>query len=274
MKSFNRRRLRNGALLAITTVVLSAWIEWNRRELGSPSFVSGYLLLTCLIFLTSLHWRKRLPGLPLGSLSTWMQAHIYVGLLTVPLFLQHITWRLPNGRLEMALAALYFGVTLSGLWGLYLSRTYPRRLTKASEQYLFETIPALRSRLSHQARTLVQRAVQQSGSTTLADHYTGALGAFFEVPASPWTIWFSGTQRRREILQHLTQLQRYLSDTEKSLGEHLFRLTRKKDELEYQYTLQLILRGWIFLHLALTYSLLALVTVHTAMVHAFAGESL
>ncbi len=274
MKWFHRRRLRHLAFTVLATLLLLGLVEWERRRLGSPSFLSGYILLACLIFLTSLHWRKRLPGLPLGSMSTWMQAHIYVGLLTIPLFLQHMTWRLPNGRLELALAALYLGVTASGLWGLYLSRTYPRRLSKTSEQYLFETIPALRSRLSQQARTLVRQAVQQSGATTLADHYTGSLGAFFEVPASPWAIWMSGTKRRREILQDLTHLQRYLSDTEKSLGEHLFRLTRKKDELEYQYTLQLFLRGWIFAHLAMTYSLLVLVTIHTVMAHAFAGESL
>jgi len=48
-------------------------------------------------------------------------------------------------------------------------------------------------------------------------------------------------------------------------------LVRQKDGLDYHYALQLVLKGWLFTHIPLTYSLLLLTLVHVVLVFAFSG---
>ena len=70
-----------------------------------------------------------------------MQLHIYVGWSTFVVFGFHIGWKTPNGYLEGFLALLYLVVALSGVYGLFITRLVPKRLTAIGEEVVFERIP-------------------------------------------------------------------------------------------------------------------------------------
>ena len=131
--------------------------------------------------------RKKLPFLPLGSSTAWLQWHLYVGLGSVGLFALHAGATWPNGVLETALALVYLLTVASGLVGLYLTRTIPAQLARVGEEVIYERIPALRHAVRQQAGDVVLESVAASGATTLADFYLARLYDFFSSRAGHGT---------------------------------------------------------------------------------------
>ncbi len=73
------------------------------------------------------------------------------------------------------------------------------------------------------------------------------------------------------MLDDIDDMERYLNPKEREYSERLRALVRKKHELDYHYALQATLKGWLFVHIPLTYGLLILAAIHTVLVHAFSG---
>ncbi len=144
VKPFFLRRLAMTLMTVVIVAGILARIRLENEQLGHGSFWGGYLLLAAIFCLALFNWRKKLSFLPLGSASAWLQAHIYVALGTVPIFLQHVGWRWPNGILETTLFGLYALTTFSGMVGLYWTRQLPRRLSKLRQEVIYEQIPIYR----------------------------------------------------------------------------------------------------------------------------------
>ena len=106
----------------------------RERQLTSSSFATGYILLAAVLFLALYNVRKKLPFLPLGRSATWLQWHLYVGIASVGVFVLHAGLRWPTGILQTTLAACYVCTVVSGLVGLYLTRTIPAQLARVGEE--------------------------------------------------------------------------------------------------------------------------------------------
>lgn len=271
MRYFVRRRLTNAAatLLAVGAI---GWYA-RRLELGlrSSSFFTGWLLLAAVAFCALYNVRKRLPAAPLGSSAAWLQAHIYVAIGSVGVLALHVPWRWPNGWLEGTLFWLYAATIVSGVIGLYWSRTLPRRLSKVSEEVVYERIPMLRGQLRDRAQAAVLAAVRTGGATTLGEFYRDRLHDFFERRRGWRYRLLPDMNLRKQLLAELTEATRYLSEAERETAEHLFALVRRRDELDYHEALQWRLRAWLFVHIALTVPLLAGAALHAWLAHAYWG---
>jgi len=46
-----------------------------------------------------------------------------------------------------------------------------------------------------------------------------------------------------------------------------------KNNLDYQHALQMVLKGWLFVHIPLTYSLIVVAAVHGVLAYAFIDGS-
>src|SRR3954467_6410613 len=171
MTSFVRRRVRNIGATLIVVALIWLWTRSLEKRRIASSFTTGYLLIAAVLFLALYNLRKKLPFLPLGSSATWLQLHLYVGLASVGVFLLHVGLHMPNGVLEIALYTVYALTVLSGIVGLYLTRTIPAQLARVGEEVLYERIPALRRGVQHQAGEAVLESVAASGATTLGDFY-------------------------------------------------------------------------------------------------------
>ena len=274
MRKLVARRLRNTGIfiaLAVAVVVAEAILA---VQLYRTPFVTGWLLLVLIVGLTTYNIRKRLPFLPLGKSSSWLQIHIYTGLLSGVVFASHIHYHLPNGFFECALAAMYLGVFLSGVTGLFLTRVIPRRLASRGEEVIFERIPIFLKRLRDDVEQLVFDSASNVDSTAISDIYLNHLKSFFEAPRNVlWHVLHSGRPRRRLMLEINSQ-QRFLNNDEQSVMQSITDLVNVKDDLDYQFALQATLKVWLFVHAPLTYGLLVFVVYHLIMVYAFAGGNL
>lgn len=251
-------------LIVLGTAVTSASLE-------DPKKFTGWLLLGAVVFLALFNARKKLPFIPLGSAAAWLDLHVYVGWLTIGLFVLHIGMRMPDGALEGAIAILFIVVALSGVLGIFISRNFARRLTSEGEEVIFERIPAFRALLRREAEDLVHRSVSESGSATLADYYTARLKPFFDGPRNFMGHLFGSRRARFALQTEIGSLTRYLDESGRHFQAELAELVHRKVDLDHHYALQATLKGWLFVHIPLTYSMLILVGIHAVLAYAFSG---
>jgi hypothetical protein len=250
-------------VIAVSTRVY----EDNLRNAAWPT---GYVLMGMILFLAAFNVRKKLSFLPmLGSASTWMQLHIYIGILSGFLFGVHVSWRVPNGPFEMLLASL-FGLTFfSGCYGLIITRLLPKKIASLREQFIYERIPELKRRIALSAHRLVSGVETQN--ETLFRFYINRVAAFLNRPRSLAFNINPSNRECRRLVDDIAAMDRYLSPPEREISRTLMQYVREKDDFDYSWALQSRLKYWLFLHIALTFSLLVLMAFHVVMAHAFGG---
>jgi thiosulfate reductase cytochrome b subunit len=261
--------------MTLTTVVAVATVLFfgaYSRSLRDTSYVTGWVLVATLLFLALYNLRKKLTYPPLGSSSTWLQLHLYVGLLSIVVFAIHIGFTTPGGPLEIGLATLYIWVAASGLIGLFFSRFIPARLSVRGQEVLFERIPMFRRQLRDRSEELVLEAAKVSNSLTLSDFYRHRLAGFFDRPAHFWHHLVQSSRPLHRLMDEFNALDRYLDEQERQIAGQLAELIKSKDTLDYHRAMQGVLKGWLFVHLPLTYALFMFIAVHAVLVHAFSGS--
>ncbi|MBI3886477.1 MAG: hypothetical protein HY302_12220 [Opitutae bacterium] len=265
-----RRMIFQGCLLAASVATLWYYPAFaaSRPHLV---YLTGWGLLALMLYLTAYNARKKLPFLPLVSSRAWLQMHVYLGLFTGLVFLLHLRWHWPQGGFEATLALLFVGVTASGLLGWWLSNTMPKRLTTAGGEVPFERIPVIRRSLQLQAEKLVLTGIVPAGADTLADFYAARLAGFFSGPANFGAHLLGSRRPLNRLLSQLAEVDRFINATEKKTVAELVELVRQKDSLDFHRTAQLMLKGWLFVHIPLTYGLLVFSVVHVVIVYAFSG---
>lgn len=271
MKTLAARRTRNLGI-ATAAALLILWLsDVATTALRDVSRISGWGLLAMIAFLAAYNLRKKLALLPLGSSANWLQLHIYIGLLTAVVFGVHVNWKVPTGLVESILAALYSLVFTSGVAGLFLSRSLPKRLTTRGDEILFERIPVYRKRIQAEVETIVFAGLDESESTAIAQFYADRLRWFFSQPRNFWQHLVQSNRSRFGLLNEMQAYGRYLNDSEREMMTRLANCVEAKDDLDYQFSLQATLKYWLFLHVPLTYALLVFAVVHLFLVSAFSG---
>ena len=269
MRRFAGRRLRNVAIL----ILLAAGLVLLDRLLGltfrDAARTSGWLLLGMVVFLAGYNLFKKFPYLPLGSSAAWLQFHIYVGLLSVVIFGLHGGVSVPRGVFDAILAALYVSVAASGVFGLIVSRMFARRLTSRGGEILFDRIPRKLGLLRRAARRVVQRSLAETQSTLLPDFYIARLEPFFAAHRHLGHHLVHSSRPTNALVAEIRAQLRYLNEAESEYLTRVEGLVAEKDDLDYQYAHQAVLRYWLFMHVPLTYALLVFAVFHVILVHAF-----
>jgi hypothetical protein len=146
------------------TILASLW--FFAEGLRTPQWPGGSSLpgLTfgvaggLLILFEFLLWpRKKVRVWRIGRARAWMRAHIWLGLLTVPLLVYHSGLRL-GGTLSTTLMVLLAIVIVSGVWGLAVQQFLPRRmLNDVPAETIYSQIDYLVGQMSAEARVLIQK---------------------------------------------------------------------------------------------------------------------
>jgi hypothetical protein len=176
----NRSHLPWALLTAVVTLVLAAiYLEVFRqgsipnyipvsptlgvRPLGHRSVgatplgvVYGSAAFGIFIFAALLGGRKKVRHWRIGRAETWMRAHIWFSILTIPLVLFHCGFR-SGSMMTTGLLVLYAVVMLSGFYGLALQQFIPRQMmNRLTQEVIYDQIPYLRKKLAEHAREMVQ----------------------------------------------------------------------------------------------------------------------
>ena len=271
MKARVRRCWRNSALLVTASLAVIWAHALLRGVLPRLDYLTGWVLLGVILFLALYNGRKKIPFLPLGSSETWLQLHIYIGYLALVIFVVHGNYRWPSGGFEIALASVFGVVMLSGVGGLVLSRQIPRRLALRGGEVFFERIPAYRRAILDRAEKLAVDSTRQTEASTLLEFYTRDLREFFAARGRYLPHWFEDQSRVQRVLARVEDLKRFTNDSENQVLEEFAELVRERDRLDYHAALQGILKGWLFVHIPFTVSLLVFILAHIVLVFGFSS---
>lgn len=159
------------AVVILATIVCAAWFGWTWATSGRmpgggswPGLSFGIAAALICLFEAALvvrktSWfraRRTVLGIPLGTARTWMAAHIWLGLLAVPLVAMHAGFRF-GGTLSWLLAWVFIVVIVSGVFGLVLQNVLPRLLTEAvPDETIYSQIDVVGSQLAADAARLAR----------------------------------------------------------------------------------------------------------------------
>jgi hypothetical protein len=122
------------AFLIIATLGASVWYFLASRGASgwpggssAPGLTFGIVGGLLILFEFALWGRKKVRAWRIGRVQDWMVAHIWLGLLTVPLLVYHSGFRW-GGSLSTVLMVLFLVVIASGVWGLILQQVIPTRM--------------------------------------------------------------------------------------------------------------------------------------------------
>jgi hypothetical protein len=272
MTSFVVRRTFGIGLTVLAVVMLIAVSVFAQGNIGYTAHFSGWTLLALIVFLALYNVRKAVPYLPLGSSSTWLQLHIYVGFLTSALFAVHVGFSLPNGIFECLLALIYLSVFASGVLGLSMTRSFPARLTMLGNEVIFEQIPIVRREIQDRVEALVLVENSDTDSAMIAEFYRNHIRPFLLQHHDLTTQLRRGTSRRwHQLARAIEDQNRYLGDDERFVMDEVKQLVHRKFQLDTQYALQGALKVWLFFHIPAAWALLIFAFFHSMLVHAWSG---
>ncbi len=237
--------------------------------------------------------RKKVRTWRLGPARAWMQLHIWLGILAVPLILFHAGFRL-GGALTTTLMVLFAVVTLSGLFGLALQQYLPTIMTeRVPLETLVGQMDHVRQGLATDAYELVASVagVDPGGGRGAGAARRGAGGRCRRVPAigkrssasrlppSPLrkrhSSWRSTSARsaptscatraraRRRPTSGRWSCGRPRSGVPKL--ERLAAICEESYQLAVQRRLHDVLHGWLFVHAPLSFALFLLAAFHIVM---------
>jgi len=241
------------ALAAV--VVIGVWYALAARGgaprpgslLGHSLGVLGFLMMLSTETLYSL--RKHLRGFHYGRMRTWLQVHIFTGIVGPFLVLLHSAGKF-NG-LAGVLTLLTLVIVLSGLVGRYVYTAVPRNLDGT-----LVAICDLEAQIDEVDRELHALCAPELGMK---------LARVTSLPARPWQAMLF-----RPILSSgRREMDRLLSALDEGQQEHAERmrqlLTQRRRSLLHVYTWEVtrdLLSLWHSFHVPLSGALFALAGVH------------
>ena len=75
----------------------------------------------------------------------------------------------------------------------------------------------------------------------------------------------------RDLERELWALDRYANDREREILGEIQERIQLKEDLDYRWAQGIALKGWLFVHVPLTYALLVSIAVHVLLVFGFHG---
>ena len=271
-------RIVRGLLIAAISGGLF-WLVWiYGNGLRDPRYLDGWVLAGGMAMQVAFHIAKT-AGLSPKSATRWRKFHIFAGYLVIAAFISHSDFSLPDTGFEWALWTGFVLVTLSGILGTYLIWSQQaKRLIDDSVSY--DRIPALRAELELAFLRTVAETDPPSAAIDLpglpydawiSDLYATHLGDFFQGQRN-FTAHLIGSQRPlKRLTDAIDNLSRYVDQQSQAKLAFIRNLVVEKDRLDFARVSLGLTRGWLFVHVPVTYALIVLTVLHILVVYAFSS---
>lgn len=257
-----------GALISFGCIWLAVReINWM---VVHPSFLTGYILAILALSLGFLAIRKRLPGLPIGSASTWLKVHVTSGVVLLFVFWLHLGTIWPSGPFEQIFALSFYLLIGSGLVGRLLQKGLPLVLASTGGEVILERIPREVIRIREQIEDLLIECSAETGELSLALAYEESLAWYFRRPRFVLSSIFGLPRGRHWFNNQAAILERSLSSNQQPYLDQVKILASRKYFLDQHYALQNILKYWLFLHIPAAVFFYVFAIWHTVLVHIYA----
>ncbi len=212
----------------------------------------------------------------------WRKIHIFLGYLLIAAFISHSDFSLPDTGFEWALWTGFVLVTLSGIFGAYLAWSLKAK-GRIDERVSYDRIPALRAELARDVHAAVAETDPAAAADRLAgaaslphdawimDLYTNHLRDFFQGQRN-FTAHLIGSQRPlKRLTDEIDNLSPYVDQQSQEKLAAIKSLVVEKDRLDFARVYLGLTRGWLFVHVPVTYALIVLTVLHVLVVYAYSS---
>jgi hypothetical protein len=268
------RWLKVAVVLNLAAIAAFWWVfiqTGTRLEHAGGTWL-GYTLGTIgaliIVWLTLIGIRKRAMTAGHWSLKAWVSAHVYLGLSLIVVVTLHTGFQF-GLNIHTAAYLLMLLVIGSGIMGVIAYIYLPVRLSDArgdlTKKQMIEILHSLDRRILETAQSLDQaqaRAVQLSLDKTII------VGSLRQRLANSYAYCGNGRAIRR-----ITRLLRKAKGPEAEALERVSTLLARKEEIlvtARRYArIRALLEVWLYIHIPMTFALLAALTAHIVSVFFF-----
>lgn len=256
------------------------WLVWIYGSgLRDPRYLDGWLLTGGMGLQLFFHIAIKTGGLSSKTATRWRKVHVFFGYLLIAAFVSHSDVSLPDTAFEWALWLCFVTVTLSGVVGTYIAWSNNAK-QEFDERFSLERIATRRIELSSEVDAIVAR----SGTAAVAmglpvpphdawieDLYSSSLKDFFEGQQN-FAAHLVGSQRPlRRLTEEIDSLARYVDKPNQDKLTLIKNQVIEKDRLDRASVRLALTRGWLFVHVPVTYALVVLTVLHVVVVYSFSS---
>jgi hypothetical protein len=269
----------------ITGLVIAAiscglfWLVWiYGNGLRDPRYLDGWLLAGGMGLQLFFHIAIKTGGLSPKSATRWRTIHIVVGYLLVAAFISHSDFSLPDTAFEWALWTGFVLVTLSGILGTYLAWAL-RAKHGIDERISYDSIPTRRAELAQDAYAVAKidlpaAALALPGlpyDAWIKDLYTNQLRDFFQGQRN-FAAHLVGSRRPlKRLTDEIDSLSSFVDKPSQKKLAAIKGLVVEKDWLDFAHVYLGLTKGWLLVHVPVTYTLVVLVVLHVIVAYAFSS---
>jgi hypothetical protein len=278
------------AVLAVVATLIYAFALYHHVSGAFGGTWAGLLFgtagLALIIFHNLLSLRKRFPIWRIGRSQIWMRAHLWLGLLILPLVLYHSNFTL-GGLISNAAFWLTAVVIVSGIIGAALQHVLPRQMTlRVPFETIYDQIDRVQKQLLTEADELIESAESEAAKEGLllfkSEVGAGAAAVNTDV-AAPFAELrnvygeqirpFLGKRGdytnqiydRKNAKRLFFRLHKLVPTEVQELLEDLENICEEKRDLDRQSRMHRVLHGWLLVHIPLSYALLGIVVIHAVV---------
>lgn len=263
----SRRWRRRALVILVLLAAIYAWMSHGGYAHGGsvPGLILGFATLALIFVLLWFGVRKRSYRSRLGTLEGWLQAHLYLGFLSLAVAFFHSGFRFQD-RLATAALVVLAAVVVTGFLGALLYTTVPRLLSEVESNL---TVGELSERLNQITASMTRLA--EGKSATFRRVQAGLVEESRPRSLAGWRTVFSPQRRRRAAVPTVDDaawknLLGRVAEEEREDLRRLLVLSRQHKELHqrltYQQRYRNLLDAWLWLHLPLSLVLLVLALGH------------
>jgi hypothetical protein len=256
------------------------WLVWiYGNGLRDPRYLDGWVLAGGMSFQVAFHIAIKMALLTPKSAARWRKLHLFVGYLLIAAFVSHSDFSLPDTGFEWALWAGFVLVTLSGIFGTYLAWSL-RAKHGIDERISYDRIPTLRAELARDVHAAVAKTDRTAAAIALPaaphdawikDLYNNRLRDFFQGQRN-FTAHLIGSRRPlKRLTDEIDNLSSYVDQQGQQKLAGIKNLVIEKDRLDFARVYLGLTKGWLFVHVPVTYALIVLGVVHVIVVYSFSS---
>lgn len=263
------RYLKLALVLTAAAIAAYAWHEPPGHVKPNGGTWLGYTLGTIaallIVWLMLLGLRKRRYRSSAGSLQGWTSAHIYLGTSLIVLASLHCGFEF-GWNVHTLAYMLMLIVIVSGFFGVYAYLRYPELMTINMGA---ESLDTILPKIAELDRKCVQLALDLPDEVNAIVAKSTRSGPRENTkPGRPRWRLPGGGQRytARDAVKAISRVgAKFKGEQAVQNGKLLAEMTRKSvliDQVRRDMRLRAKLRGWLFIHVPLSFALLAALTAH------------
>ena len=255
------------------------WLVWiYGNGLRDPRYLDGWVLAGGMSLQLAFHIAIKTASLSPKSAARWRKIHIFVGYLLIAAFISHSDFSLPDTAFEWALWAGFVLVTLSGIFGTYLAWAL-RAKHAIDERISYDSIPIRRAELARDVYAVAKIDLPAAAialpapphDAWIMDLYTNHLRDFFRGQRNFAAHLIGSRRPLKRLTDEIDDLSPYVDKPSQKKLAVIKGLVVEKDWLDFAYVYLGLTRGWLFVHVPVTYTLIVLVVLHVVVVYAFSS---